>query len=579
MNSPLHKTILTAVAALFMYNGGVQAQTISEIAKRDPLIITGSVGTRNTYFHSSAGSSYASPMSNMFYLNLNVSLYGFSMPFSFYYSNNNLDFNYPHINFKINPRYKNWRGYIGRTTLNYSPYIMNMSFNGVGLEYRGKTFHSSVFYGTFRNAINDNPDDPSPRNPQYQRVGWGFNVGYNNARGAIDLYLLRAYDRLNTVDEVWRDRITPQENLSFALKGSYAFRRYFSFSANVAMSAFSTDRRADKVTTSETKRFDKIFDTRYTSLARFAGDVSVNFNSPTFNTSVFYRMVQPDYLTLGTNYLANNYHSLGLTMGTYLFKKVALSATFSGQEDNLTNRQLYTTRGYVYSANASTRFGEHFNLSAAYSGYLTTQADGTERVNDSTQVKRIMHSVSVTPTFTTENDLLAHTASVSTSWSRNKDLNRFATGVGDYTSLAIGATYDLGVKPWETDFIASISHQNTRGSGTRYTSDVASITTSRSFLKEKNLNLSATVSMCHNEVERLSKSLSVGFDMAASYSLKKVHLFSFTAGMYKYGDVNPSKTHDDLNATDITLSFNYNYTFTLLELKRNAERAEKRAKN
>ena len=258
---------------------------------------------------------------------------------------------------------------------------------------------------------------------------------------------------------------------------------------------------------------------------------------------------------------------------------MALSATFSGQEDNLTNRQLYTTRGYVYSANASTRFGEHFNLSAAYSGYLTTQADGTERVNDSTQVKRIMHSVSVTPTFTTENDLLAHTASVSTSWSRNKDLNRFATGVGDYTSLAIGATYDLGVKPWETDFIASISHQNTRGSGTRYTSDVASITTSRSFLKEKNLNLSATVSMCYNEVERLSKSLSVGFDMAASYSLKKVHLFSFTAGMYKYGDVNPSKTHDDLNATDITLSFNYNYTFTLLELKRNAERAEKRTKN
>ena len=61
---------------------------------------------------------------------------------------------------------------------------------------------------------------------------------------------------------MWRDRITPQENLSFALKGSYAFRRYFSFSANVAMSAFSTDRRADKVTTSETKRFDKIFDTR-----------------------------------------------------------------------------------------------------------------------------------------------------------------------------------------------------------------------------------------------------------------------------------------------------------------------------
>ena len=53
-------------------------------------------------------------------------------------------------------------------------------------------------------------------------------------------------------------------------------------------------------------------------------------------------------------------------------------------------------------------------------------------------------------------------------------------------------------------------------------------------------------------------------------------MFSFTAGMYKYGDVNPSKTHDDLNATDITLSFNYNYTFTLLELKKKAEKASKK---
>ena len=134
MKSPLHITLITTLAALCLCNEAAKAQTISEIAKSDPLIITGSVGTRNTYFHSSAGNSYASPMSNMFYLNLNVSLYGFNMPFSFYYSHNNLDFNYPHINFKINPQYKNWRGYIGRTSLNVSPYILNMSFNGVGLE-------------------------------------------------------------------------------------------------------------------------------------------------------------------------------------------------------------------------------------------------------------------------------------------------------------------------------------------------------------------------------------------------------------------------------------------------------------
>ena len=67
-----------------------QAQDISAIAKSDPLIITGAVGTQNTYYHSSLGDGYASPLSNSIYLNMNISVYGFSMPFSLYYTNDNL---------------------------------------------------------------------------------------------------------------------------------------------------------------------------------------------------------------------------------------------------------------------------------------------------------------------------------------------------------------------------------------------------------------------------------------------------------------------------------------------------------
>ena len=57
--------------------------TISTIAKSDPLIITGAVGTQNTYYHSSLGSGYRSPWANSVYANLNISVYGISMPFAF----------------------------------------------------------------------------------------------------------------------------------------------------------------------------------------------------------------------------------------------------------------------------------------------------------------------------------------------------------------------------------------------------------------------------------------------------------------------------------------------------------------
>lgn len=150
----------------------VCAQDISQIAKSDPLIITGSIGTNNTYFHSSAGLGYMSPLSNSFFANLNFNIYGFSMPFSIYFSNDNLNFNYPQFSFNLSPSYKNFTAHIGQSSMPFSQYVLNMSFNGVGLEWRDKHFRASAFYGVLRRAVNDNPDDPTARMPQYRRYGW-----------------------------------------------------------------------------------------------------------------------------------------------------------------------------------------------------------------------------------------------------------------------------------------------------------------------------------------------------------------------------------------------------------------------
>ena len=120
------------LALSVMLAGVTRAQNISEIAKSDPLIISGAVGTQNTYRYSSVGNGYSSPLSNTIYANLNISIYGFNMPFSLFYSNDNLDFNYPQISFNLTPRYKNWTGHIGQSSMAMSSYVMNMSFNGFG---------------------------------------------------------------------------------------------------------------------------------------------------------------------------------------------------------------------------------------------------------------------------------------------------------------------------------------------------------------------------------------------------------------------------------------------------------------
>ena len=547
------------------------AQDIASIAKSDPLIMTGSVGTANTYHYTSVGDGYASPMSNVVYANLNISLYGISMPFTFHYSNDNTSFTYPTFSFNLTPSYKNWTGHIGQSSMNFSSYVLNMSWNGVGLEYNSDRLRVGAFYGKLRSAINDDPADPAARRPQYRRMGWGFKVGYGSGANYIDLYLLRAYDRLNTIDEAWRDVVAPQENIVVGLKGQVTPFKWASLTANVATSIFSSDTRAEKIDDPKADRWGSVFDVRYSSLMRFAGDVGLNLHLPmNINASIFYRMVQPDYTSLGTYYMANNYHSLGITASTMLMKKVSLSATFSGQRDNLTDKQLYTTSGYVYSAMASARLGNHFNLSASYNGYTQKQSDGTARVNDSTRVNRQLHSVTLTPTYMLTTANLGHSVSLTFNYTSNKDLNPYTEAVNhsNVTTSAVGLNYGLNVKPWEMDFGLSLSHQQTRGYNNKYRSEVGTLSASRSFLKEKNLNLNGSFSMCYNEVERQSKSLSMGFDLAVAYTLKKVHAFSAGFTFNKYGDVNISQTRSSLDCTDITCSLNYAYTFSLLEIKR-----------
>ena len=564
----IKKIVVTIV--LVLLSQPMFAQNISEIAKSDPLIISGAVGTQNTYRYSSASNGIGSPLSNVVYANLNICLYGFNIPFSLYYSNADLNFNHPQLSFNISPTYKNWTGYFGQSSMSMSNYVMNMSFNGVGLEYSSEKFRAGIFYGRLRNAINADPEDLFARSPQYKRMGWGFKVGYGSGRNYIDLYLLNAYDCEKSIDEQWRKTISPQENIVVGIKGCVTPFNWLSFTANASTSVFNTDKHAPDAPVKTD--FDKVFDTKYSTLMRFAGDISTNINVKGVNASISYRMVQPDYTSLGTYYMSNNYHSLGITFGTSLFNKISLSGTFSSQADNLTKKQLYTTKGFVYAANASSRLGNHFSITAGYNGYLQTQGDGTCVVNDTTRIHRRMSSYSISPAFNTESEHLGHNISLSANFTENKDLNKFASGESDVKTTALGLSYNMSVKPIETDFSLTYSQQQSNGFNSKYISKIASLGTSRSFLKEKNLNFSASVSLCYNEIERQSKSLSLGADVSASYTHKKVHMLSTSASFNKYGDVNITEVRSNLNGTDISVSLNYTYTFTLLEIKRKANK-------
>jgi len=215
------------------------------------------------------------------------------------------------------------------------------------------------------------------------------------------------------------------------------------------------------------------------------------------------------------------------------------------------------------------------SLSARYSGYLQCQYDGTQAVNDSTRVHRIMHSLGGSASYSWQrSDQYTHTLTLSGGYNQNKDLNKFATGQSDVKTISGAGTYTLRVEPWDTDFSSTLNHQQSLGYNRKYTSDILSLTALKTFLTEKQLNVSATLNLCYNRLEHMRENMSLGGDLQVGYTLAKVHTFSLTGGIARSNDVNITDNESMYNVTEINVGLTYNYTFSLLELKRKANKKQ-----
>lgn len=565
--------IITLITALWFCGFGissVNAQNISEIAKSDPLLITGVIGTQNTYYYSSSGNGMSSPLSNSVYANLNITAYGINMPFSFIFANNQSSFSYPRFSFNISPSYKGVTLHLGRHSMAFSNYIYNIPFEGVGMEYNGKLLRLGAFYGTLQKAINEDPTDPASRLGQYKRTGLGVKVGVGNRTRYIDLYFLRAKDKIGSLDEGWWERINPKENIVVGMRGRFNVKQFLSLSANAAFSLFSEDIRSSRLEIERLNNWDKLFDVRYSTLYRFAGDVSLNFNTRHLSGAVSYKMVQPDYKSLGANYISNNVQSLGLLLSTNMFRgKLNLSGNFSAQADNLDGNQLFTTKGFVYSATGNISLSESIGLNLSYNGYRQMQSDGTQRVNDTTRVNRIMHAFTASPSYNISGDQLSHYIGGAFSYNMNKDLNTFHEGAGDVTTRAYNINYTLGILGNGLNISAGYGNQSSKSEESEFTTNMVNIGLSKSMLKNHNLTLSADISAAINKYDD-QKTVSYGLTAQAAYSIKEAHQFSFGATMSKFNDYYlTSQTSYD--GFDLQLSLNYSYSFTLIHLKRQSK--------
>lgn len=368
--------LLGSVLSVFSLNAG--AQDLSTIGKENPLKVSGGLSLNNYIFFSDQESS-RKPYSYIASGNVNATIYDFSFPFNFSYTNQQVaysqPFNFNH--FGAQPSYKWVKTYLGYNSLSYSPYTYSgMQFLGVGVEVAPPALplKISTFYGRLVKAVEYDTSRKTP--PYYERYGWGMKVDLGLEKTPIQLTIFRAWDKPSSINPIPDSILVfPKDNLAMELRVTHKISKRFEVMGGISGSALTNDIHqpvGENETKSGYSQLFPFFKQRSSTTYRKALKTGFSYIAETGTVGVAYDRVDPDYATLGCYYFTNDFESYTLNFTKMLMEgKVNLSGNLGYQFNNIESKKLSTTSQIVGSLNSSINISHRLNLNLGYSNFTS----------------------------------------------------------------------------------------------------------------------------------------------------------------------------------------------------------------
>lgn len=649
---PLFLFMLTAIPFSNAQFGNIKDKIKSHL-EADPLTISGQLGGEmNLAWNNQRDNNYTDPFGLAAYANFDIGIYGFHIPVNINLLNLSMSqFSLPYPKFSINttPQFGKLRLHLGTSSMHFNNYTYSgISFTGVGAEYSGQKFRAAGFYGIFNKETRMKKEDNRSMlqywtdsllglntqygaNPQFRRKAWGAKIGVGNTKNYVDLSVMKAIDDTSSLDAVWftedpetmkrdtthRDSvIKAKENFAVGLSARFNPIKWLTVNGNFGATLYTEDLNAnelgdtnniidlgDEVNDYLSKIPKGIYTVRTNSKVRLAGDAAVNLNFNKVTATFTTRMVQSDYTSLGANQFSQNIFGTGGNINFRLLKNRSfLSLTGYLQHDNIDKKQMYTNQVATYAANWTYNISDNINFTASYNGIKQDQRDGQKQVTDSIRTNQIMHSISLSPSYTIYGDN-EHTISLNFNDVINKNLNeKLKTfNANDVSTITFGASYDMHVTAKRLNVGASYDYSSSSSSNNSYKSHTLGGSISYNAIKKKdmNLRLNGNLSFSYNirpedaddgyqgildssslEIPTYSTNttgeISFGTRIGASLNYKNSHHASFYLSTSNYSDNivfgQRITTRFDLR---MTLSYSYSFSSRIIKSKKETERLEK----
>lgn len=350
--------------------GAIHAQDLSNVKEEQPVKISGSFNSTGIGYHAYGIENRRDPFNWYMTAGLSISLYGWSIPFSFTYSNQDHSFSQPFNRYGVAPEYKWVKTYIGYNSMNFSRYTLaGHVFLGGGVELTPGKFKVSAMYG----RLNEEIVRDSLNLSVYKRMGYGLKIGYADKGDAVDVILFHARDELNS-EIITSDELKPQENLVMSITGRKKITERIFVAAEYATSALTRDIRADGEAGENGifKLSTPLFQSSATTEYYNAFNSSINYGGKSFSINAAFERVDPGYTTLGAYYFNNDLQNITLG-GTVklLEQKVNIAVNGGVQKNNLDDTEVSDMERVVGNINISYVPDQQWNINTSYSNFTT----------------------------------------------------------------------------------------------------------------------------------------------------------------------------------------------------------------
>jgi hypothetical protein len=559
----------------------IRAQNLELVGKSNSIKVSGGISSNQVYFLTSDSSSTRQPLSTVLSGNVNFSIYEWSIPLSFTWSNQNYLFQQPFNRYSMHPKYKWITGHIGYTSMSFSPYSLNgQIFTGVGIDLTppGK-FSISAMYGRFQKAIEF--DSIRPANTSFSRMGYGIKTQYKlpqldkfsgdfsfiffhaqDDRYSISFNpeLLLIYDSLN---------IAPRENMVLSTSGNFNIMKNIRIGVEFSQSALTRNMRDTTPSLIAAPVFNGLGFKSNASTSFFnAFKTNVGYSFLEYTIGVGYERVEPDYSTLGAYYFTNDFENITLnTSGRFIQNKLSAAYSIGKQRDNLDNKKSSQMDRWVNSLNLSFSPNSKFNLSTNYStfqSYTNAQSKimrNYQQVNpyapgDTLNYVQLSQSAGANATYSfVSNESRRKSIMLNFNWqtSSQKQSSQNLPGVQFYN---VNTVYVYGIVPMQLNISVSLNSvfNITPGTNNKIIGPAVSVS---KMLFNKTLRTSLSLSTNNNYLNNDLNSRITTLRSNNSFVWKKKHNINLSMSLLKRNFIKTNKP----NVTDFTATLGYSYGF------------------